>query len=215
MDTNNEMTYLIPELDPDSFVFFKDEEIVDGKGQLGVDRNRILEIPNFITESTAESLVAYFKELDFPYETAFNGSRGAALHAGLAIPPSHFGMPDSIFEDINAKLKHAVAEVYNKDVVPTSIHAQKWDAGSSANPHSDNSDFDGNPAEGFDNLKYVGILYLNSDFSGGNLFFPEHDIEIHPNAGSMYIFSGGVENIHGVTEITSGTRYSIVSFWDF
>ena len=214
MNTNNKTTYLIPELDPESFIFFKDEEITDGKGRLGVDRNRILEIPHFITESTAESLVSYFKEEDRWGETAFNGSRGAPLQAGSVLP-SHFGMPDSIFEDINAKLRHAVATVYNKDVIPTSIHAQKWEVGSSANPHSDNSDFDGNPTEGFDNLKYVGILYLNSDYAGGNLYFPDHGIDIHPNAGSMYIFSGGVENIHGVTEITSGTRYSIVSFWDF
>jgi hypothetical protein len=31
----------------------------------------------------------------------------------------------------------------------------------------------------------------------------------------MYLFSGGVENIHGVTTITEGIRYSIVSFWNF
>lgn len=209
--TNN---YLIPDLDPENFVFFKDEDIQDGKGQLGVDKNRILEIPNFITDSTAESLVSYFKKEDRWGETAFNGSRGAPLQIGY-VQPQEFGLPNSIFEDINSKLKHAVATVYNKNVIPTSIHAQKWDVGSSANPHSDNSDFDGNPTEGFDNLKYVGILYLNDDYAGGNLYFPDHKISIHPNAGSMYIFSGGVENIHGVTEITAGTRYSIVSFWDF
>lgn len=209
-----EYKYLIPELDPESFIFFKDEEIVGGKGQLGVDKNRILEIPNFISLSTAESLVSYFKEEDRWGETAFNGSRGAPLHIGT-VQPNSFGLPNSIFEDINSKLKHAVATVYEKNVIATSIHAQKWEVGSSANPHSDNSDFDGNPSEGFDNLKYVGILYLNDDYSGGQLYFPEHNIFIQPNAASMYIFSGGVENIHGVTEITSGTRYSIVSFWSF
>lgn len=209
-----EYKYLIPKLDPTTFIFFKDEEIIDGKGQLGVDKNRILEIPNFISPSTAESLVAYFKEEDRWGETAFNGSHGAPVQPGNVFPTA-FGLPNSIFSDINAKLQHAVSTVYEKSVTPSSIHAQKWEVGSSANPHSDNSDFDGNPSEGFDNLKYVGILYLNDDYSGGDLYFPEHNISIHPNAGSMYIFSGGVENIHGVTEITAGTRYSIVSFWDF
>jgi hypothetical protein len=209
-----EEKYLLPELNENNFIFFKDEKIINGKGKLGVDRNRIVEVKNFITPSTAESLVIYFKEENRWSKTAFNGSHGAPLQPG-AIRPSDFGMPDSIFDDINAKLKHAVRKVYNKEVFPSSIHAQKWDIGSSANPHSDNSDFEGNPTEGFDNLKYVGILYLNSDYEGGELYFPEHDISIHPNAGSMYIFSGGVENIHGVTEITSGTRYSIVSFWNF
>lgn len=204
----------VPRLYPSSFIFFKDEEIVGGRGQLGVDRNRIVEVPNFVSESVASSMVEYFKKEDRWGETAFNGSHGAPVQAGQ-VKPSDFGLPDSIFMDVNAKLEEAVSAVYSKRVTPSSIHAQKWDVGSSANPHSDNSDFEGNPTAGFDNLKYVGILYLNSDYEGGDLFFPEHDISIHPNAGSMYIFSGGVENIHGVTEITGGTRYSIVSFWNF
>lgn len=205
---------LVPKLDTSTFIFFKDEEITDGKGQLGVDRNRIVEVPNFVTKEMATAMVEYFKKEDRWGETAFNGSHGAPVQAGQ-VRPSEFGLPDNIFLDVNLKLQEAVSAVYGKEVFPSSIHAQKWDVGSSANPHSDNSDFDGNPTEGFDNLKYVGILYLNSDYEGGDLYFPEHDISIHPNAGSMYIFSGGVENIHGVTEITAGTRYSIVSFWDF
>ena len=29
------------------------------------------------------------------------------------------------------------------------------------------------------------------------------------------MFPGGHENIHGVKEITKGTRYTMVSFWDY
>lgn len=205
---------MIEPINKKSFIFFKDEEITGGLGKLGVDRNRIVEVPNFVNKETAAMMVEYFKKEDRWGETAFNGSRGAPVQPGN-IRPSDFGLSENIFMDVNTKLKDAITSVYNKEVTPSSIHAQKWDVGSSANPHSDNSDFEGNPTEGFDNLKYVGILYLNSDYEGGDLYFPEHKISIHPNAGSMYIFSGGVENIHGVTEITKGTRYSIVSFWNF
>lgn len=206
--------YQVPKLESSSFIFFKDEKILNGKGKLGIDRNRIVEVPGFISEVMASSMVEYFKKEDRWGETAFNGSHGAPVQAGQ-VKPSDFKLPDSIFMDVNQKLEEAVSAVYGKSVTPSSIHAQKWEVGSSANPHSDNSDFDGNPTKGFDNLKYVGILYLNNDYEGGELYFPEHDISIRPNSGSMYIFSGGVENIHGVTEITNGTRYSIVSFWDF
>lgn len=198
----------------DSFIFFKNEPIVNGKGRLGVDHNRIVEVPNFVSKEIAKRLVEYFKKENRWSNTAFNGSHGAPVIPG-EFDPTEFDLHYDIFNIINHKLGETVKAVFEKDVFPSSIHAQKWDVGSSANPHSDNSDFDGNPSEGFDNLKYVGILYLNSDYEGGDLYFPEHEISIHPNAGSMYIFSGGVENIHGVTEITSGTRYSIVSFWDF
>ena len=97
MHTKEYGNYLIPKLEPDSFIFFKDEDIVDGKGKLGVDKNRILEIPHFISESTAESLVSYFKEEDRWGETAFNGSRGAPLQLG-SVQPTAFGLPNSIFE---------------------------------------------------------------------------------------------------------------------
>lgn len=202
------------DIDQDTFIFFKDEKIIDGKGKLGVDRNRIVEIPNFVSQEVAKSMVEYFKKEDRWGETAFDGSHGAPTQMGY-VKPSDFGLDDNIFDLVNDKLGKAVSVVYNKNVTPSSIHAQKWEVGSFAKVHSDNSDFEGNPSKGFDDLKYVGILYLNSDYEGGELYFPEHDISIHPNAGSMYIFSGGIENIHGVTEITKGTRYSIVSFWDF
>lgn len=202
------------DIDQDTFIFFKDEKIIDGKGKLGVDQNRIVEIPNFVSQEVAKSMVEYFKKEDRWGETAFDGSHGAPTQMGY-VKPSDFGLDDNIFDLVNDKLGKAVSVVYNKNVTPSSIHAQKWEVGSFAKVHSDNSDFEGNPSKGFDDLKYVGILYLNSDYEGGELYFPEHDISIHPNAGSMYIFSGGIENVHGVTEITKGTRYSIVSFWDF
>jgi hypothetical protein len=201
-------------LEESNFIFFKNEKIINGKGRLGIDQNKILEIPKFVSKDTAQKLVNYFKTEDRWTKTAFAGSLGAPVEGNEAQLPD-FGLSDVTFKEINFKLKQAIEVVFGKSVIPASIHAQKWEVGSLANPHSDNSDFEGNPSEGFEKLKYVGILYLNDDYDGGDLYFPEHGISIHPNAASMYIFSGGVENIHGVTEITNGTRYSIVSFWDF
>ena len=40
-------------------------------------------------------------------------------------------------------------------------------------------------------------------------------LSFKPNAYSYYVFPGGYENIHGVSEITKGVRYTMVSFWDF
>jgi hypothetical protein len=106
---------------------------------------------------------------------------------------------------------------------------QKWDEGGFAAPHSDNSDYDGVP-NAFEINKYVGILYLNDNYEGGELYFcnekEDFDEETNndrwdtylsfkPNNLSYYIFPGGVENVHGVSEILKGTRYTMVSFWDY
>lgn len=200
-------------IDDSTFIFFKNEIINNSAGQLGVDVNKIVEIPNFISADTASNIIRYLNDETRWGRTAFEKSHGAPTYVG-DIKPSLFDLSDSIFEDINLKLELAMQKVFNKKLVSSAIHIQKWETGASASPHSDNSDLDGNPIEEFKNLKYVGILYLNDNFEGGNLYFPEHAITIHPNACSMYIFSGGVENIHGVSEVISGTRYSIISFWD-
>ena len=131
-----------------------------------------------------------------------------------------FELPENFFDDLKNKYQEAVGKVFDRKVRANTSHAQKWDVGGFASPHSDNSDHDGNP-NAFEINKYVGILYLNDDYEGGELYFCDKNnnmekyLSFKPNAYSYYVFPGGVENIHGVSEITKGTRYTMVSFWDY
>jgi len=92
-------------------------------------------------------------------------------------------------------------------------HTQKWEPGAYATPHSDNTDIDGNPSP-FERSRYAAFLYLNDDFEGGVLRFVKQKLEIEPKVGMLAAFAGGFENIHEVTLITKGVRYTIGSFWD-
>ncbi len=66
----------------------------------------------------------------------------------------------------------------------------------------------------FTNKAFTSIIYLNDDYVGGELYFPQHNnFEIKPKKGTMLIFSGTIDNMHGIKEITSGTRYTHVTFW--
>ena len=53
---------------------------------------------------------------------------------------------------------------------------------------------------------YTSIIYLNSDFEGGETFVEKK--EIKPKQGLMVLFAGD-KMIHGVNKITKGTRYTI------
>ncbi len=193
-------------------VIYKDDP--NELGQLGIERNKIVEIPNFVDPDTAKSMIDYFEYKSSLWgPIAFYGSSGMGLHHNDP-ELKNFNLPDDFFGNIQLKFKESVEFIFNRKVKANTSHAQKWDVGGFAAAHSDNSDFDGNP-NSFQINKYVGILYLNNDYEGGELYFPEHDISIKPNAYSFISFPGGVENIHGVTEITKGTRYTMVSFWDF
>ncbi|NDB60764.1 2OG-Fe(II) oxygenase, partial [bacterium] len=66
----------------------------------------------------------------------------------------------------------------------------------------------------FTRSRYAAFLYLNDNFDGGLLQFPSQDISIKPEVGMLAAFDGGFNNMHEVTLIESGVRYTIGSFWD-
>jgi hypothetical protein len=194
------------------FIYYKDEPL--DNSLLGIKDNRIVEIPNFIDQETANGMIQYFEDKAERWgDIAFYGSSGMGLE--LYDPTlSNYRLSTTLFDDLRARFMSSVETVFDRPVKPNTFHAQKWDVGGFANPHSDNSDSHGEP-NAFEINKYVAILYLNGNYSGGELYFPDHSIEFKPSSYSLIIFPGGVENIHGVREILSGTRYTMVSFWDF
>lgn len=54
----------------------------------------------------------------------------------------------------------------------------------------------------------TAILYLNSEFTGGQLNFPKQSVSITPAAGKLVVFPSNKNFRHEVTPILSGWRYS-------
>lgn len=122
----------------------------------------------------------------------------------------------NIFSEIKDGIVNAVASVHDIDpkiVSQIGYHTQKWEPGAYARIHSDNTDEQGNSGA-FTRSRYAAFLYLNDDFEGGMLQFPGQDLSIKPKVGMLAAFDGGFNNMHEVTLITSGVRYTIGSFWD-
>lgn len=59
-------------------------------------------------------------------------------------------------------------------------------------------------------MDWTALIYLNDDYEGGEIVFPNLDIEIKPSAGSV-IFLPCLEE-HWVKEIKSGNKYYIFLF---
>jgi len=81
-------------------------------------------------------------------------------------------------------------------------------------PHSDST---GNNGEenGTSSRKFSSLLYLNDQFSGGNLWFPNQEIEVIPKPNTLVVFPATFDYLHGVKQVTSGIRYSILEFWTY
>jgi hypothetical protein len=56
------------------------------------------------------------------------------------------------------------------------------------------------------------VYFLNDDFAGGELVFPELDLIVKPEAGTLVCFPSDHNYVHGVNPVTSGHRYTVVTW---
>jgi hypothetical protein len=62
-------------------------------------------------------------------------------------------------------------------------------------------------------IRYATILYINEDYSDGEIFFPKIGLELKPKPKSMLVFPGTKEYEHGVKHVGPGPiRYVLVGF---
>lgn len=107
---------------------------------------------------------------------------------------------DTISRTLNAELS---------EVVPSIV---RWRIGDFQSPHADKQELDGSPNPYPEN-DIASLVYLNDDYEGGEIYFPNQDVQFRPVAGSLVFFPGDVNYRHGVTEVTKGVRYTMPNFW--
>lgn len=91
------------------------------------------------------------------------------------------------------------------------LHLVRWTEGYELFPHADAENRDGTRHE-FYWRNFGTTTFLNDDFEGGELYFPNFNQTVIPKAGMTGIFPGNLEYLHGVKKITKGVRYNIASF---
>lgn len=176
-------------------------------------RDDIVEFKDFLTQEECQSLVSYYKSGEDGWQKTcfYNSAVMDPIHPFNKNPDSLIG--DSFFRELKGRLHVKAEEVAGRKLRNLSMSAHKWEVGAFAADHSDNTDLDGTPNAWQDN-KFVTIIYLNDNYSGGHLTFTNHNLDIAPSAGSLIAFDPGFDNLHGVSEITEGTRYTMLLSWD-
>ena len=83
----------------------------------------------------------------------------------------------------------------------------KFSKGHSMSPHVDDlSMFE---------YHIAGIVYLNDNYTGGEISFLTQGVTIKPKIGDLVTFPGNLHYAHEVKEILSGDRYSIPTWYKF
>jgi hypothetical protein len=174
-------------------------------------QENILEIKNFLEPEYCKSLIEYLDGNDGEAwaPICFPGVLGA--NVGMPSATEKISIED--MSKIRESMHSKVEEFLGRKVKNVTMSGHKYPTGSFAAPHSDSADVDGE-LSAWQMNKYASILYLNEEYSGGQVYFPQHDVEIAPSAGSLLVFEGSPAYLHGVKEITSGDRFTILAFWD-
>lgn len=63
-----------------------------------------------------------------------------------------------------------------------------------------------------DPISHGLVIYLNDDYEGGEIFYPELGIEYKAKAGELLIHPGSKMYSHGVKPVSSGYRINVTSF---
>lgn len=121
-----------------------------------------------------------------------------------------------VIEGMQQRLKLEVDKFLKVDALPTPPALVRWLPGQYQNPHADKELHEGENRGKPNDFPYydiAGLFYINDDYEGGELYFPNQGIQFKPKRGAAYFFPGDMNYIHGVTKVISGIRYVSPFFW--
>jgi predicted 2-oxoglutarate/Fe(II)-dependent dioxygenase YbiX len=92
--------------------------------------------------------------------------------------------------------------------LPSTINVRKYDTEAYMGPHIDTED------ERDKTKPSISLVfYLNDDYEGGEIEFPNQGISLKPKAGSIIIFPSISPYYHDPKPVIKGTKYLIPVFW--
>lgn len=195
-------------------------------GFFGDSSDNIVTLEDFMTEDEIVALNDFIrnnKEWDYT-ETHYN-EEGTIIYDSeywkdrvATFPTIDRQNPEipQIIRGMVARLKVEVDKFFNVNAHPTSPALVRWLPGQYQNPHADKELHEGadrGKPNDFPYYDIAGLFYINDDYEGGELYFPNQGIKFKPKRGAAYFFPGDMNYIHGVTRIESGTRYTCPFFW--
>lgn len=116
-----------------------------------------------------------------------------------------------LFEDANNRATKLYEDLYGQDKDLTYIYLgtiNGMGVGKGMGVHADNT-----PGLAINvDTPHGMVLYINDDYEGGELYYPELGIVMKPDAGDLVIHPGTLDYAHGVTPVVSGMRYATTAF---
>jgi hypothetical protein len=205
---------------------FNERVSITPSGFFGDSANNIVTLENFMTDEELEFLDNFARNntiWDYTeshynedgvciYDASYWEDRVATTNSLNKSDPRVL----EVIEGMQQRLKLEVDKFLKVDALPTPPALVRWLPGQYQNPHADKELHEGENRGKPNDFPYydiAGLFYINDDYEGGELYFPNQGIQFKPKRGAAYFFPGDMNYIHGVTEVISGIRYVSPFFW--
>jgi hypothetical protein len=205
---------------------FNQRVSITPSGFFGDSADNIVTLENFMTDEELEFLDSFARNntiWDYTeshynedgvciYDASYWEDRVATTNSLNKSDPKVL----EVIEGMQQRLKLEVDKFLSVDALPTPPALVRWLPGQYQNPHADKELHEGENRGKPNDFPYydiAGLFYLNDDYEGGELYFPNQGIKFKPKRGAAYFFPGDMNYIHGVTEVLSGIRYVSPFFW--
>lgn len=182
--------------------------------------NGIFEIKNFISNDTCKYLIKSLSNYLEPDKEGVSGTFGSMNPEYLSVigdynKDSNFNISLDILNSICSRIQLFVSLIYNEQHILKQTYYSSMTNGGSNPMHMDNYYFDDN-GKILERTRFVqdksGVLYLNNSYSGGCLNFPDQNLSLKPDPGTLIIFEGNHERKHEVAEVIDGNRCNFITF---
>ncbi|MFY9331785.1 MAG: 2OG-Fe(II) oxygenase [Candidatus Nanopelagicales bacterium] len=152
----------------------------------------------FISEENLKIILDYAK--NNPDTFSEYGNSEKQFKVSLIQSGDNADLVRNIMSSHDEKVFDFLTTSYDYEFKPyeSMIHIARFEEGSGMHVHFDSSRPD----------DIATIIYLNDDYEGGEIYFPEHGITIKPKAGDLVSFPDNEDFKHGVKNTKGGVRYT-------
>ena len=183
---------------------------------LGGSTDNIIIYEDLLSQDELDQLMNFVKQADFDYQGSGEKTLEEIELEKYIYKQYQKDLPQEINTILlklftksknNFEKKYGIKLEHRVEESGQSMFLNKWKKNISMNAHYDE--------EIMNDFNVSIIYYLNDDYNGGELHFPQHNLKIKPKANSAVLFPGNKNYYHEVLEVFGSDRYTSSAWFKF